>query len=147
MLEMPMIQTRGFHNTVEPGRVSGFEFRVRLTYYRGIYLSQLRPGNVIVDGIVYDKKDVLWTVGGRQYTMEAMKTLGDVHWNPLDTAVISVKKPGGLSGGYHEVDMGYAYTSSYLPPRLQQYLDPDSHRLEGPPGFGALRCKRRMIIV
>ena len=41
MLEKDLIQTRGFHNIVQDGVVTGFQFEVRLTYYRGIFLSQL----------------------------------------------------------------------------------------------------------
>lgn len=147
MLESSMIQTRGFHNTVENGVVTGFQFKVRLDYYRGIFLSQLRPGSVIVDGERYDKNTLIWEFYGRKYTVAQMKHLGDVHWNPLDTATIYVKKTGGLSTGYHEIDMGFAYSSSYLPPKLQQNLAPDAPSRKGPPGFGATRCKRRLIIV
>ena len=37
MLEMDVIQVRGFRNIVEGGKVTGFQFRVRSTYYRGMY--------------------------------------------------------------------------------------------------------------
>ena len=49
MLDMQLIQTRGFRNTVQNGQVVGFQFNVRLTYYRGIFLSQLRPQKVVVE--------------------------------------------------------------------------------------------------
>ena len=44
MLEMDVIQVRGFRNIVEGGKVTGFQFRVRSTYYRGMWLSLLRLG-------------------------------------------------------------------------------------------------------
>ena len=51
MLERETIQARGFHNMIRDGRTVGFQFCVRLDYYRGIFLSQLRPQSVVVDGI------------------------------------------------------------------------------------------------
>ena len=147
MLETTMIQTRGFHNTVENGVVTGFVFRIRLNYYRGIFLSQLRPGSVIVDGVKYDRDTLIWEINGTKYTPEEMKQLGNVHWNPLDTAAVYVTKEGGLESGYHEINMGYAYSSSYLPPQLQNDLDPDTVKKDAPPGFGPTRCTRTLLLV
>ena len=51
MLEKQIIQYIGFRNTYdENGEATGFEFRMRLNYYRGVWLSQLRLGSIIVDG-------------------------------------------------------------------------------------------------
>ena len=51
MNEKEYIQYRGFRNIFDDtGEAVGFEFRHRLAYYRGVWLSQLRVGRVIVDG-------------------------------------------------------------------------------------------------
>ena len=51
MLEKEVIQYRGFRNVYdEAGNACGFEFRMRTTYYRGLWLSQLRVGSVYADG-------------------------------------------------------------------------------------------------
>ena len=65
MLDMQLIQTRGFRNTVQNGQVVGFQFNVRLTYYRGIFLSQLRPQKVVVDGEVFPRESVIWEFDGK----------------------------------------------------------------------------------
>ena len=57
MLEREVIQSVGFRNTTEDGKVTGFQFRVRIPYYRGIFLCQLRPGSVTVDGKKIEKED------------------------------------------------------------------------------------------
>ena len=68
MLEKDLIQTRGFHNIKKYGKTIGFQFCIRLTYYRGIYLSQLRPQKVIVDGKTYSADQVVWEIKGKKNT-------------------------------------------------------------------------------
>ncbi|MDE7068387.1 MAG: hypothetical protein K2O83_12165, partial [Schaedlerella arabinosiphila] len=40
-MEKEVIQSVGFRNIEENGKITGFQFKVRLPYYRGIFLSQL----------------------------------------------------------------------------------------------------------
>ena len=42
-MEREVIQSVGFRNIKKDGEVVGFQLKVRLPYYRGIFLSQLRP--------------------------------------------------------------------------------------------------------
>ena len=50
MLEREVIQSVGFRNIKEGDKVTGFQFKIRLPYYRGVFLCQLRLGTVIIDG-------------------------------------------------------------------------------------------------
>lgn len=150
MLEKDVIQQRGFHNLVKDGQVVGFQVKVRSTYYRGIYLSELFPGAMVVDGVVYPKEQVIWEIGGTEYTTEQMKTRGDVHWcSTVDAATLKVYVPGGLAQGYHDVEVRFNYSSSYLPPQLQQNLDPDRDPEPGerPRLGGSGRYTRRLLLV
>ena len=147
MLEKDVIQQRGFRNIVKNGEVVGFQVRVRATYYRGIYLSELFTGAMIVDGKVYPKEQVIWEIAGTEYTCEEMKTRGDVHWcSTSEAAVLKVYVPGGLEQGYHDVEVRFNYSASYLPPQLQPNLDPD---IEGSGGMlsGNGRHTRRLLLV
>ena len=54
-MEKQVIQSVGFRNTVENGEITGFQFKIRLPYYRGIFLSQIRPGTLFVDGERFEK--------------------------------------------------------------------------------------------
>jgi thiamine-monophosphate kinase len=47
--------------------------------------------------------------------------------------ILSVKKPGGLKFGMHEVEVAYAYSASYMPPRLDTGM--------------ARPTKRKMVLV
>lgn len=147
MLEADMIQTRGFHNLIEDGKKVGFQFCVRLTYYRGIFLSQLRPQKVVVDGEIYPKEQVVWSIGGEDFTVEEMKENAEKHWCPTETATLKIYKQGGLSQGYHEICTGYKYSSSYMPPELQQGID--NEEVDGflEMMFGQLHSTRKLLLV
>ncbi len=124
MLEKDTVQHRGFRNVVKDGEVIGFQVAVRQQGYRGAFLSQLRSHAVIVDGVEYGNDVLTWTISGVTYTVDEMKTLGRIMWQLSDTAVITVKKPGGLSQGEHDVQVIFGHIASYLPPRLDtMYID------------------------
>ncbi len=54
-MEREVIQSVGFRNLVEDGEITGFQLKIRLPYYRGVFLSQLRPGTLTVDGETFTK--------------------------------------------------------------------------------------------
>jgi len=118
MLEFPTVQQRGFRNVSEGGRIAGFQVAIRSKYYRGVWLSQLRPATLTVDGHKYTGDQVTWTVGGKDYAQSELANRGDVHWSNREAAILTVKKPGGLELGIHDVDVAFQYSASYMPPRL-----------------------------
>jgi hypothetical protein len=136
MLEKECIQSRGFENVTSNGEVVGFQVAFRSLYYRGVWLSQLRPATVIVDGETFSGNEVTWTIGGKTYQQAELAGYGDIHWSMLEPAVLTVKKPGGLAQGFHDVEIKYAYSSSYLPPVLDEAMV----QWSGP-------MKRRLILV
>lgn len=146
-MEKEVIQSVGFRNIKENGVITGFQFKVRLPYYRGIFLSQLRPGTLYVDGERFGKEEIIWNVQGEEYTLEDMKENMETHWSVTVPAVIKVKKPGGLSQGFHDLTYGFCFTSSYMPPVLQAHLDPDKETFPFMPEFGHHVNHRRLIIV
>ena len=147
MLEREVIQSVGFRNIRENGSITGFQFKIRLPYYRGVFLCQLRPGTLFVDGERFEKEDIVWNVDGVDYTWEDMKTDMDTHWNVTRPAVLKVKKEGGLSQGFHDLTYVFCFTSSYMPPIMQDALDPDEEAVIFMPEFGKHVNSRRLIIV
>lgn len=146
-MEKEVIQSVGFRNTKENGEVTGFQFKVRLPYYRGVFLSQLRLGTLYVDGEKFEKEDIIWNVKGEDYTYEEMKEDFKTHWAVTEPAVLKVKKAGGLAQGFHELTYGFCFTSSYMPPITQDHLDPDSESFIFMPEFGHHVNKRKLLIV
>lgn len=147
MLEREVIQSVGFRNIKENGKVTGFQFKIRLPYYRGIFLCQLRPGTLFVDGERFEKEDIVWNVSGKDYTYEEMKSNMECHWATTEPAVLKVKKEGGLTQGYHDLTYGFCFTSSYMPPVMQAALDPDKESPIFMPEFGHHVNHRKLIIV
>jgi len=146
-MEKQVIQSVGFRNTVEDGKVTGFQFKVRLPYYRGIFLSQIRPGTLTVDGEKFTRDQVIWEFDGEEYSAEEMETNFQTHWATTKPATLKVKKAGGLSQGFHDLTYGFCFTSSYMPPIIQAHLDPDAESMVFMPEFGKHVNSRRLLIV
>ena len=113
MLESNVIQYRGFHNIEKDGKIVGFQICVRSDYYRGVWLSQLRPGKVIVDGVTYPKEEVIWEIGGKDYTVQELAEASRDFWRITDVATLKIMKEGGLEQGFHDVSVRFAASCSY----------------------------------
>ena len=99
MLEREKIQYRGFRNVYdEAGNAVGVEFRIRTTYYRGCWLSQIRHGRVIVDGQEFwpDSGEVTWIMQGKEYTIAEIEQANEIMWPMTEAATLRVQLPGGL---------------------------------------------------
>lgn len=146
-MDKEVIQSVGFRNTGAGGKVTGFQLKVRLPYYRGVFLSQIRPGTLTVDGVRYEKEDILWKIKGETYTYEQLRAERNVQWDVTSPATLMVKKDGGLAQGFHDITYGFCFTSSYMPPVLQAALDPDKEAFVFMPEFGHHVNSRRLLIV
>ena len=149
-MEKKVIQSVGFRNVVEDGKVIGFQFKVRNPYYRGVYLSQVLAGYATVDGEDIGRDEITWKIAGAIYTWQEMLESRNIHWNPLQLATIIVKKPGGLKQGYHDLRYSFTSTKSYMPPMMNvnNALNPDTTNGSGTLSeFGATHHYRRLIIV
>lgn len=146
-MERQVIQSVGFRNTVENGEVTGFQLKIRLPYYRGVFLSQVMPGTLIVDGERFEKEDIIWNIKGEDYTIDQMKEDWHTFWEITKPAVLKVKKPGGLAQGFHDITCGFCYTSSYMPPIMNETLDPDKESFIYMAEFGHHVNDRRLLIV
>ncbi len=127
MLEKECIQTRGFKNIIKNGNVVGFQVKIRLLYYRGLWLSQLRPAKLVVDGQVFEGDDIKWCINGNVYSEKQMEDKGDEHWCVTDRATLIVSKAGGLESGYHDLKLTFGFSSSYMPPEMDEVLSYGDH--------------------
>jgi len=131
MLEKQNIQSRGFHNIYDAdGNAIGFEVCVRSTYYKGIWLSQLRVGDVVIDGEVFGRDNQLWIINDVEYTADEMEKISQIHWHILDVATIRIMKEGGLSQGYHDVEVNFGTVSSYGPAKFAPRPETDEDMLK-----------------
>lgn len=113
MVEFQAIQQRGFHNTYdENGNIDGFEFRFIPNYYKGLWFTQCRFGNVTVDDEVFDRDDLIYEYDGLEYTRQEMFNL-NMYWQFRTPIIVKIKKAGGLPIGYHNVSMQFGWVLNY----------------------------------
>lgn len=105
MFEKYIIYDNGFRNVEKNGEIIGFQVGVRINYYRGVVLAVIGDYKVTVDGSLYTKEQMTFTVNGNTYTFEEMNGKTDEHWDFGDVAYLTVLLPGGLSDGEHEVEV------------------------------------------
>lgn len=123
MLEREIIQNRGVENVIEDGAIVGFRFLVRMPNYRGAYGRLIDGIDVRVDDHRWPRTVPLWTLHGRQYTLEALQGSHlDVHWDLDIPATITVPHPGGLAPGVHDLAIDIAIHAPYIPAQFQPSL-------------------------
>lgn len=122
MLEKGMIQTCGFRNVSDDGKIAGFQLRIRTSYYRGIWASLLEGAEVFVDGEKFERGTILWTLGKRTFTLAELAAAVDVRWPFEEAAILTVPKPGGLAVGMHDVGVTLAFRASYMPPDMGPWI-------------------------
>ena len=154
-MEWQVIQSYGFRNTVEDGKVTGFQFKVRNPYYRGVYFSQILTGYCTIDGEDIQRDNIQWQIAGETYTWQEMMEDRWTNWDKLQCATILVKKPGGLKQGWHDLRYSFSSTKSYMPPMMnnanaamQPDRNPEQSKESGYKNeFGATHHYRRLLIV
>jgi hypothetical protein len=80
MFEKYMIMTRGFKNVRRDGEIAGFQFNVRTTYYRGVYLAIIAGLEVSVNGEEFQPSQIRVAFGGRDYTLDEMTHEEKARW-------------------------------------------------------------------
>ena len=126
MLDVPMIQTRGFRNRDDG---SGFELRLRLPYYRGLWTSLIDGASVTVDEEHFPADTIAWTIDGREYSLEELQESVDARWPVEVAAVLRVPRDEPLPIGFHDVTAELRLRMSYIPEELQPTIWTEERRL------------------
>ncbi len=115
MFDPYIIVENSLANVAEHGTVTGFSFLARCGYYRRLILSMVEELRVTVDGETQPREAVRFTLRGRTYTLDEMETEYEEAWEFGEPALISVRKPGGLEPGEHELTLYERLRISYIP--------------------------------
>ena len=116
MFNKYMILTRDFCNVGVKGAVpTGFQIKIRIPYYRGVALSLIHAVDLTVDGEEFSQSGMTFGAGGRTYTFDELANTTTQEWGFGEPAVLTVRKPGGLSMGMHTVQLGIVIRKSYIP--------------------------------
>lgn len=127
MAGRPIYDSEGFRNIEEEGKTTGFQFRFKLQYYRGITLSIIRDIKVNIDGEDVSREDVLLTVNGETFTLEECRTVISplYRWEFGEYATVTVRKEGGLSKGTHHLNVLQHIAPSYMPFPIKAVCETD----------------------
>lgn len=103
-------------NTVEDGKVVGYQLATNITYYRGIPLSMVEFIKVAVDGVEAPVEDIRISVDEEDwFTLKEAETVTTYKWEYGEPLYIRVLKEGGLSAGSHKVTLTVATRTAYIP--------------------------------
>lgn len=115
MFEKYLIADKGFRNVVKGQETIGYEFKIRIPYYRGIPLSCLETIDIQVDGEVIPHEDMIITVDTGSFEYHELETVINDRWEMNRPLTVFVKKTGGLSDGEHLIKAFVSIRISYQP--------------------------------
>lgn len=105
----------------------GYQLDIRLSYYRGHFLTVIDEFGVTVDGVEVDNEKIKFCINGKEISPAEFDKCYNEFWRIIDPATIKVFQPGGLSAGEHDIDVKLMFRSPYMPigPN-HQYMPVDS---------------------
>lgn len=108
------------------GKKTGFGFKVRLSYYRGHFLSTIDEIGVKIDGKEMKTEDITFVLKGQEYGASQLKNLVNEFWPIAEPAEIRVFYPGGLEKGAHKVEFTLYFRSPYMEIGEDEYMPVNS---------------------
>lgn len=104
------------------GKKMGYQFDIRLSYYRGHYLSVIDEFGVTVDGEEVPQQDIKFCLHGKEFGISQLHDLVNEFWLITEPATIKVFKPGSLPNGEHNIDVKLMFHSPYMPISDTEYM-------------------------
>lgn len=101
-------------NIYANGKKVGFQFQVRLSYYRGHFLSTIDELGVKIDGEEIPTENIYLELKGKEYGVAQLHSLVNEFWPIIEPAKIRVFCPGGLEKGAHKVEFKMYFRSPYM---------------------------------
>lgn len=110
-----VIVDESLRNEYRNGRLMGYAFDVRLSCYRGHFLSTIDCLEVTVDEERVPEEYITFCLNGKELSVSQVKEGYTEFWSLLDPATIKIHKPGGLLSGSHKIDLKLMLRVPYLP--------------------------------
>lgn len=104
------------------GKKMGYQFDIRLSYYRGHFLSIINELALRTDGEEVLKKDITFCLHGKELGIAQLSEANTEFWPILEPATIKVHKNGGIPEGEHELDFTLIFRSPYMPIGEGEYM-------------------------
>lgn len=102
-------------NEYRGGKKMGYAFDVRLSCYRGHFLSAIDCLEVTVDGQKVSEPEITFCLNGKELSVSQVKEAYTEFWRLLDPAVIRIHQPDGLPAGEHHIVLKLMLRVPYLP--------------------------------
>lgn len=116
MFDNYVLTDNSLKNVKKDGKITGYEMRTRITYYRGIPLSMVHDIQVEVDGQAVPRENIRFSPDGEIYfTLEEMKTVTSYKWEYGQEGIVYVEQEGGLPEGEHAVKLTQVSRVAYIP--------------------------------
>lgn len=107
-------------NTVQDGKVTGYELQTNITYYRSIPVSMIEYIRVEADGQEAPVEDIRISVDQTDwFALKEAETVTAYKWEYGEPLYIRVQKDGGLAPGKHKVKLTVATRTAYIPVPLE----------------------------
>ena len=104
MFDSFLIRQDSLKNTIEDGKITGFQFDIRIADYRGCFLSLHTGYYINVDGKEYPRSVQKLGINGKPpRDFDEIKTCVWEHWDYDDYGTVYVSAPGGLEPGMHSI--------------------------------------------
>lgn len=101
-------------NIYANGEKVGYQFDIRLGYYRGHYLSAIDKFEVTVDDEKILNQDVKFCLNGKEFSPDQLKECFTEFWVLTEPATIKVVKKSGLTEGTHKIKVDLMLRIPYM---------------------------------
>lgn len=115
MFDKYIICEDGFQNVFDGEEITGFQFKARLPYYRGLGISMIEDLKIKVDSEEIPRGVIRVTLHGNTYTLNEMGTEFEDRWEFGEKGIVTIQIPGGLMPGEHKIEVVPYLRISYLP--------------------------------
>ncbi len=120
-----VVCTDSLKNMFANGNKVGCQFQIRLSYYRGHFLSVVDEFGVKIDGKEIPQEDIRFCLGEKEFGVSQFHDLVSEYWTILEPATVKIFKNGGFAPGEHEVDVKLMFHSPYMPISDTEYMPID----------------------
>lgn len=111
-----IIASKSCENVVEDGKITGYDFRLRIPYYQGVPMSQIKYIRIWMDGEEVPQEDIrVFSVTGEMFELSQIITVSFFYWEYMTPMRVMVCKEGGLAKGTHRLDVTASIDVIYAP--------------------------------
>ncbi|MGI6039666.1 MAG: hypothetical protein GX257_00835 [Clostridiales bacterium] len=121
-----VIVSDSLENCYVNGKRVGFQFDIRLDYYRGQFLSVIEELEVTVNGEKIDTESIRFRLHDKEFGVCQLETCCNEFWRVTEPATIFVRKGGGLPEGEHDIELRLMFRSPYMAIGPNKYMPVDN---------------------